>query len=113
MTYIVILVVINIVYVVLIVYDNPSLGPNAYMEFNHDSNSSKIFVFYQIAILVMRMIYTGFFAYALWRMWTSLKNVQTPNKKVNSLAFYIHLGSMVVYTIAQCFLTLAFIKAAW
>ena len=83
------------------------------MEFNHDTFSSKVFVFYEIALQVMRLIYTVVFAYALWRMWKSLKDDQNPKKKVNTLAFYIHLAAMLMYTLTRGTETVAFVKAAW
>ena len=83
------------------------------MEFNHDTWSSKLFVYYVSSILVMRFVYTGFFAYALWRMYQSLKNDPNARKKVNYLAFYIHLAAMIVQTLARAAETISFIKAAW
>ena len=106
------MVIISVIYVAGMLITNPSDGPNQYMEFNHDTLSSKISVYYEIAILVMRLIYTCFFAYALWRMWNSLKD-DRQDKKVNRLAFYVHLAAMIVYTAARCAATFAFIEAAW
>ena len=83
------------------------------MEFNHDTLSSKVFVYYEIALAVMRLIYTVVFAYALWRMWTSLRDDQNPNKKVNRGAFYIHLIAMILYTASRGVETVAFVEAAW
>ena len=46
-------------------------------------------------------------------MWKSLKDGQTTSKQINRTSFYIHLATMIIYTMARCAETVAFIKAAW
>jgi len=69
-------------------------------------------VYYQIAILFMRFIYTCFFAYALWRMWKSLQG-QGVKGQSNRKSYYIHLIAMIGYFIARSAEAVAFIEAAW
>ena len=101
--YLVILLLIVVIYVASMIIDNPAAGPNDYMEFIHKTKSSRIYVIYETAILIMRIIYTLLFAYALQIMYKSLAfEAQNEKKLIKKAPFYVHMCVMVAYTISRC-----------
>ena len=95
------------------IYENPNSGPNKFMRFLNQTTSSKIYVYFMIGILILRLIGAIFFAQALWKMYCSLNNIENLKDRVSGFTFIVHLCSMLFYIIGRLLDTFAFMKAAF
>ena len=86
--------------------------PNEFYNFRQNKKESYIFATYMISTLTLRMVAAGFFAYALWEMYSSMQNVNTLKDKVSSFSFLTHFFSMLIYIIGRTLNTLDFIGSA-
>ena len=86
--------------------------PNEFYNFRQNKSESFIFATYMLCTLTLRIVAAGFFAYALWKMYTSMQNVETLKDKVSSFSFLTHFFSMLIYIIGRTLNTLDFIGSA-
>ena len=94
-------------FITTIIYE-PNSGPNKFMRFTHDTTSSQIYVYYMLSTLIMRFIAAGFFASALFKMYTSMKKVIRLKDSVSSHTFVIHFCSMLFYIIGRMLDSIAY-----
>ena len=71
------------------------------MNFLENDRVSKVYAYYMISTLILRIIAAGFFAYALWSMYTSMKDMETLRESVNGNSFITHFCSMLIYIIGK------------
>ena len=73
-SYMVVLIVLVIAWVVMTLISDPNSEANPFMHFLHDGRTSKFYVMFICGTLVFRMITAAFFGNALWVMYHAMKD---------------------------------------